>query len=254
MLITLLVGCTGTTNTTTTMNFESCKKIRENKNYDEFYTFSASLPPGSVLMGWGETAQCIKTETGLDVATETSDVAKLLYATDEREALCIAKKYNATHIAVTEKLIPESSEWTQLASGKESALYKAQRSSSRQQQNSTVHTYPLSASETFMVVDTNGSFSPFLQQNDEIIAASKFYYFDENGKGDFVYQLDGQLPGTVWIHPTLDYIIYIPEGVERSVFTKLFLLDSDVIGFTSAKIWDDEIKLFEIKYPVNLEC
>ena len=78
---------------------------------------------------------------------------------------------------------------------------------------------------------------------------SKLFFFDENGQGVLAVNQDGQFPGTIWLDPSKQLIVYMPAEVENSMFTRMFFYHGQGLEhFEFINDWGGEVKLFKVKF------
>ncbi len=191
------------------------------------------------------------------------DIAITLYTDNETQAAEILKDYakpgceDEVYYIASADLIGKSTWWSYFATwdpvnkGNPTPMSMLQLQQARPMpgQNAVIYVYPASQDTAFAVIDSNGTLTPFLQQRNQFIKVSKLFYFKQTGEGVLSEQPDAQFPGTLWLDPSRQIVVYMPPEVENSMFTKMFFYHGqDLQHFEFINSWGGEVKLFKVKF------
>jgi len=129
---------------------------------------------------------------------------------------------------------------------------------SRQQDGSTVFSYPFSQNQGFLVIDLNGTLTAYSQVNGQLLKVQKIFYYDALGQGVVNSNADGQVGGLVVVDPSRQLIIYTPPELEDSLFTRMYFFNGKSFRgeplehFELVGSWGGEIKIFKVSFPEGM--
>ncbi len=56
---------------------------------------------------------------------------------------------------------------------------------------------------------------------------------------------DATVPGTLWVDPSMKLVIYMPEQIENSMFTRMFFYDGEGLEYFEPAYINPQVKLFK---------
>ncbi len=68
---------------------------------------------------------------------------------------------------------------------------------------------------------------------------------------------DATVPGTLWVDPSMKLVIYMPEQIENSMFTRMFFYDGEGLEYFEPAYINPQVKLFKFnveKFREDLEA
>ncbi len=189
------------------------------------------------------------------------DIATAFYTDNETIAAKLLEKYknpgcNDVYFIASSDLIGKSVWWSYFAtwkpgiSGKQYsyAIVNLAQQKNLPDQNTKLYIYPISAQQSFIIVETNQSLKGLIQQGDKVVEVEYLAYFNENGQGKLVKSLDSSFKGLLWLDPSRNVLVFTPPEIQNSMFTRMFLFDGGGLQkFELVKNWGGEVKLFKVK-------
>ncbi len=204
---------------------------------------------------------------GVEIRARIKDIAITLFTDNETQAIEILKDYakpgceDEVYYIASSDLIGKSTWWSYFSTwdpvnkGRATPMQFVNLQQSRPLigQNTITNNYCcLNANnENYPIVifEQNNSLTPYLQVRNQFIKISKLFFFDENGQGVLAVNQDGQFPGTIWLDPSKQLIVYMPAEVENSMFTRMFFYHGQGLEhFEFINDWGGEVKLFKVKF------
>ena len=55
------------------------------------------------------------------------------------------------------------------------------------------------------------------------------------------------VPGTLWVDPSLQLVIYMPPQMENSMFTRMFFYNGEGLKYFESSYVNPEVRLFKFK-------
>jgi dolichyl-diphosphooligosaccharide--protein glycosyltransferase len=97
-----------------------------------------------------------------------------------------------------------------------------------------------------VVVQQNTTLSAFLLSNNQLVPIEKFFYYTNQG-GIMKMQPDATAKGLVILEPNKQAIIFVPQEITDSMFTRMFFFNGQGLkNFEYVNSWGGEVKLFKI--------
>lgn len=114
-------------------------------------------------------------------------------------------------------------------------------------ENATVFVFPLSDEQSFMVYEKDGLLTAYYQQGRETVNIQKTFYFQGNYGLLQTAQTDNVIKGILWISPDMNFVIFVPEELMDSMFTRMYLFNGEGLEkFEMVQNFGGEVKLFRV--------
>ncbi len=102
-----------------------------------------------------------------------------------------------------------------------------------------------------IVTVQNDSINAYVLQNNKLDAVEKFFYYTNQG-GILRTQPDAPAKGMVWLDPSGQGMIYIPQEIDDAIFTKMFFFNGQGLNYfeyvNESSKWGGEVKLFKVRF------
>lgn len=204
-------------------------------------------------------------QKGNKTTARIQDISTTLLTSNETLAIEILKEFrkpgcDSMYYIASSDLIGKSTWWTYFATwnpvdkrGTPYVYLQASLGSARPdlRQNAIVYTYPFSQQESFVLYESNNTPVVFLQQQGrpEPLKVARFLYFTPDGTGRLYTQSDAKVDGFLWIDPSKQAILFIPQQLENAMFTRMFLFNGQGLkNFELVDNWGGEVKLYKVKF------
>jgi asparagine N-glycosylation enzyme membrane subunit Stt3 len=193
------------------------------------------------------------------------DIGNSLLTSNETMAVEILKKYvkpdcnNSMYYIASSDLIGKSQWWTYFGTWKKENpddnkgtkyFYTPTQLGQTKKMiadNATVYTYPLSDEQTFFIYEKDGVMMPYYQQGKDSLQLQKIFYFKGNMGLFQTAQSDNVLKGLLWVSPDMQFVIFVPEELMDSMFTKMYLFNGEGLEkFKMIQNFGGEVKLFQV--------
>ncbi|MBI4153837.1 hypothetical protein HY501_00720 [Candidatus Woesearchaeota archaeon] len=201
---------------------------------------------------------------GKETRARIQDISTTLLTSNETLAVDILKDYNKPgceemYYIASSDLIGKSTWWTYFATwnpldtpefGQRYNYLIANLESARPilGQNSIAFTYRFGQNQAFVIYETNGTLTPFIQQGNQFLHVQKLFYFDRQGNGIIFTDESADLPGLLWLEPQRNTIVYMQPELEDALFTRMFFFDGRGLeNFEFVSSWGGEVKLFRVR-------
>lgn len=188
------------------------------------------------------------------------DIATTLFTNNETQAIKILQRYvmpkcNKTmYYIASADLIGKSQWWTYFATwkpgkkGKKYYYYPLSLSNVKKIDNYTVYVYPITENQAFLVYEKGNELFVVMQQGMNTMKVKKFFYFTNTG-GIMKKEKNATINGLAWLDPSKQILIYVPEELVDSLFTKMFLFDgAGLKHFKFIKNFGGEVKIFKVNF------
>ncbi len=94
----------------------------------------------------------------------------------------------------------------------------------------------------------NDTLQAFVLRSNQLEQVEQFVYFTEQG-GILRTQPNAPVKGLIFMEPNRQSIIFVPEQIKDSMFTKMFLFNGQGLErFEYVDSWGGEVKLFRIRF------
>ena len=205
-----------------------------------------------------------KTYTRITTA-RIQDISTSLFTDNETLAINILRKYafpdcnNSMYYIASGDLIGKSQWWTYFATWKKENPDDAKgtkyfytpvelaQTKDMPSENATVYVYPLSADQSFLVYEKGGLMTAYFQQGRDTVNIEQTFYFQGNYGFMQTAQTDDVIKGLLWISPDMGFVIFVPEELMNSMFTKMYLFNGQGLEhFSIVQNFGGEVKLFKV--------
>ncbi|MGC9310799.1 MAG: hypothetical protein ACP5E4_03710, partial [Candidatus Aenigmatarchaeota archaeon] len=205
---------------------------------------------------------CPLSDAGLSkefcVTSRMQDMAGVIYSSDEVWAAKVLESYmgdcNELYFLASNDLIGKSQWWTYFSNwnpetGKGTAYPYSMAQISDQKEllleNGMAYYY---GPFILKVTDVNGSqkIEPLLYEQGKYFTMKRMVLYQNSTPIAFESQ-DAQVPGTLWVDPTFNTIIYMPPQIENSLFTRTFFYGGEGLKYFEPSHLNPEVKLFRFK-------
>lgn len=190
------------------------------------------------------------------------DIATTLFTNNETQAIKILKRYlmpncnNTMYYIVSADLVQKSQWWTYFStwspeahSGTKYYYLVVPLSNMKLLNNQTVWVYSLSPIQSILIFSDNNTLKPFFQQGENAQTIKRIFYFDQNGVGLLKSYNDAVMEGMVWVDPSYKFVVYIPEQLINSLFTRMFFFNGEGLKhFEFVRNFGGEVKLFKVDF------
>lgn len=239
-------------------NTEECAVIATYWDPGHFITGIARRPVVFDGASQGETLS-VEVDGEKIVRSRIQDIATTLFTTNETEALEILELYkkegcSEMYYIASADLIGKSQWWSYFATwnpvDKGTAhnymLLQLSRATPLTGQNTVLYSYPFGQQQAFVIRDQEDQLNAFLQNGQQLLTVEKLFYFSgENG----ILQTnpDADVMGTLLMQPDRQSVVFMPEQLENSLFTRMFFFNGQGLEkFEFVGNWGGEVKLFKV--------
>lgn len=193
------------------------------------------------------------------------DIGNSLLTSNETMAVEILKKYvmpdcnNSIYYIASGDLIGKSQWWTYFGTwkkenpedskGQKYFYTPAELGQTKKMttENATIYVYPLSSEESFFIYYKDGTMIPFYQRGQDKVQIQKIFYFQGNTGLLQTAQNESLFRGMLWVSPDMQFVIFVPEEIIDSMFTKMYLLNGEGLEkFKIVQNFGGEVKLFKV--------
>jgi len=191
------------------------------------------------------------------------DIGTTLFTDNETKAVEILKKYmmpncnDSMYYIASSDLIGKSQWWTYFStwtpethSGDKYVYMPVGLAQTKPviTEDAVGYIYPFASDQAFIIYEKNKTLTLMLQQGSNWLKVKKLFYFKDNN-GYLEEYPDAEIKGMVWLSPDKTWIIYIPDELVNSMFTRMFLFNGQGLEkFEFAGNWGGEVKLFKVKF------
>ena len=115
--------------------------------------------------------------------------------------------------------------------------------------NAIIYSYPFAQQQAFLIYEINGTRRAFLQQGNQVLKIKNLMFFFNN-QGIVTTDESAEVPGLLIQDPGKGSIIFIPQELQNSMFTRLMFFDgSGLENFEFVNNWGGEVKLYRVNFP-----
>lgn len=206
----------------------------------------------------------INYKDGNATTSRINDIAISLMTSNESLALELLEKYripgcNSMYYIASSDLIGKSVWWTYFSTWDPTVTkgtpYSYQIMNLRSArplpgQNAIAYTYPVSQSQAFMLIVSNSTVKAYFQQaNQQPIPVQGLIFNLPGGNAVFSRDPNAEFPGTLLVQGDRQVAIYMPEQIQDSMFTRMFLFNgAGLKNFQLVDDWGGEVKLFKVNF------
>lgn len=201
-------------------------------------------------------------QNGTKTTARIQDISTTLMTNNETLAYEILKEYRKPgctemYYIASSDLIGKSHWWTYFATwdpikntGLTGSSYIIAGLSRAQPVGDTIlYIYPMGQQQTIQVQQKGAEITPLIQIGNQVLSISRYVTFNADGAGGIFSRPNADVEGTLWIEPSKSQVIFMPEQVEDSLFTRLFFYNGQGLEkFEYVNSWGNEVKLFRIKF------